>query len=171
MRKFFPLTMALATLLLAYGCNTAKPVVAEQPVVMETRNLDTMTVTPEANGVIEDVEVMIDEPEIPNELPVYRPTYTRTHDLLHTKLELSFDWPKEMVMGKATLTFSPLFKASKKLVLDAKGFTFNSIKTSTGKTLSYDYGGEKQQVTIALDREYTREEEYTLVIDYTATPA
>lgn len=170
MRNFLPLTAAFAALVLAFGCNTAKPVMAEQPVVMETRNLDTMTVTPEANGVIEDVAVMV-EPEIPNELPVYRPTYTRTHDLLHTKLDLGFDWSKEMVIGKATLTLSPLFKASDQLVLDAKGFTFNSIKTATGKTLSYDYGGEKQQVTIALDREYTRDEEYTLIIDYTAVPA
>lgn len=170
MRNFLPLTAALAALLLAFGCNTAKPVMAEQPVVMETRNLDTMTVTPEANGVIEDVSVLV-EPDIPNELPVYRPTYTRTHDLLHTKLDLRFDWAKEMVIGKATLKLSPLFAASNKLVLDAKGFTFNSIKTAAGKTLSYDYGGEMQQVTIALDREYTRDEEYTLIIDYTATPA
>ncbi|MEO0732876.1 MAG: M1 family metallopeptidase, partial [Bacteroidota bacterium] len=158
--------------LLLWGCNTTKPTLAEQPVVMETevRNLDTMTVTPEANGVIEEVSDVVMAPEIPNELPVYRATYKRTHDLLHTKLDLRFDWPQEQVIGTATLSLTPLFSPSDKLVLDAKGFTFNSIKTAGGKELSYDYGGEKQQVTIALDREYKKGEEYTLVIDYVATP-
>jgi len=167
MRKPLALLAVFATLL-ATGCTTTKPTMAE-PVVMETRELDTMTVTPEANGVIEDVSQVI--AQIPNERPVYRPAYQRTHDLLHTKLDLRFDWPKEQVIGTATLTLAPLFRPSNELVLDAKGFEFNSIKTSTGKTLSYDYGGEKQQVTIALDREYQGGETYTLVIDYTAIPA
>ncbi|MEL7163492.1 MAG: M1 family metallopeptidase, partial [Bacteroidota bacterium] len=129
-----------------------------------------MTVTPEANGVIEEVSDVVMAPEIPNELPVYRATYKRTHDLLHTKLDLRFDWPREQVIGTATLTLTPLFSPSNQLVLDAKGFDFKSIKTASDQTLSYDYGGEKQQVTIALDREYKRGEEYTLVIDYVATP-
>ncbi|MFK8160819.1 MAG: M1 family metallopeptidase, partial [Lewinella sp.] len=169
MRNLLPFFSLLVTLL-AFGCNTPKPAMAEAPIVMETRDLDTMTVTPEVNGVIETENVIV-EPEIPNERPVYRPAYTRTHDLLHTRLDLRFDWAKEMVIGKATLKLTPIFKPSNTLVLDAKGFEFKSIKTTGGKTLSYDYGGEKQHVTIALDREYKKGEEYTIVIDYTAVPA
>lgn len=137
----------------------------------EVRNLDTMTVTPAANGVI-DTEITDEElpPAIPNERPVYRPAYSRTHDLLHTKLELRFDWEKEQVMGIATLRLTPVFKPSGELTLDAKGFTFNSIQTASGRTLDYDYGEDRQRVAIALDREYRKGEEYTLVIDYTATP-
>jgi len=169
MRTTLPLIGLLATLL-AFGCNTTKTAMVEKPVEMEVRDLDTMTVTPATNGIIEGMEDLVPK-EIPNERPVYRPAYARTHDLLHTRLDLSFDWSQEMVIGKATLKFTPIFKPSNKLVLDAKNFNFKSIKTAGGKDLSYDYTGEKQQVTIALDREYKRGEEYTIVLDYTAIPA
>ena len=39
----------------------------------------------------------------------YRSTSERTIDLLHTKLDLNFDWENEAVLGVAALTFSPLF--------------------------------------------------------------
>lgn len=161
--------LGLLSTLLAFGCTTTKTATADVPMVVEVRNLDTMTVTPETNGVIETEEVPM-APQIPNERPVYREAYKRTHDLLHTRLDLSFNWEKEQVIGKATLKLTPLFRPSNELVLDAKGFEFKSIKTASGKDLSYDYGGEQQRVTIALDREYKRGEEYTIVIDYVATP-
>lgn len=167
MRKTASLFSLLAVLL-AFGCSP-KTYTAATPDEMEVRNLDTMVVTPEANGVIASDDFPL-PPPIPNERPVYREAYKRTHDLLHTKLELSFNWEKEQVIGVATLKLTPLFHPSNMLTLDAKGFTFNSIKTAAGKTLSYDYGEDQQHVTIALDREYKKGEEYTLVIDYVATP-
>ncbi len=171
MRNTLPLIGLLATLL-AFGCSpkTYTATVAT-PEEMETRNLDTMTVTPEANGVIETKEMaMPEEAVIPNERPVYNAAYNRTHDLLHTRLDLSFDWSKEMVIGKATLKLKPIFKASRTLVLDAKNFDFNSI-TMNGKALDYTYKGDKQTVSIDLGREYTRNQEYTIELDYTAIPA
>lgn len=159
---------SLLAVLLVVGCSP-KTYTATAPTEVEVRNLDTMTVTPETNGVIASDDFPL-PPPIPNERPVYRDAYQRTHDLLHTKLELSFNWEKEQVIGVATLKLTPLFYPSDMLTLDAKGFTFNSIKTAGGKTLSYDYGGEQQHVTIALDREYKKGEEYTIVIDYVATP-
>ncbi len=161
--------LSLLAVLLAFGCSTTKTTAVEAPVVVEVRNLDTMTVTPATNGIIEDVEAPA-APVIPNERPVYREAYKRTHDLLHTRLDLRFNWEKEQVIGKATLKLTPLFRPSNTLVLDAKGFSFNSIKTADGKDLSYDYGDEQQQVSITLDREYQRGQEYTIVIDYVATP-
>ncbi|TXF89382.1 alanyl aminopeptidase [Neolewinella aurantiaca] len=168
MRNTLPLIGLLATLL-AFGCSPKTYTVAAPE--METRNLDTMTVTPAANGVIETEEiVMPTEKVIPNERPVYNAAYNRTHDLLHTRLDLSFDWAKEMVIGKATLKLKPIFKASRTLVLDAKNFDFKSI-TMNGKALDYTYEGDKQTVSIDLGREYTRDQEYTIVLDYTAVPA
>lgn len=168
MRNTLPLIGLFATLL-AFGCNTTKTVTAPE---MEVRDLPEMTVTPEANGVI-DTELPIVEEEIPNELPVYHPAYRRTHDLLHTRLDVRFDWEKEMVIGKATLTLAPLFQPSRLLVLDAKNFDFKSIRMagSTGRGLVYEYDEDKQQVTIALDKKYQRGEEYTIELDYTAIPA
>ncbi|MEM9931322.1 MAG: alanyl aminopeptidase, partial [Bacteroidota bacterium] len=168
MRIISPLFCLLA-LVCATGCNTTKTAIAEAPVVMEVRDLDTMTVTPEVNGII-DTDAPV-EVEIPNDRPVYRAAYKRVHDLLHTRLDLAFDWEQEMVIGTATLKLTPLFKPSNQLVLDAKGFNFKSIKLANGRALSYDYGDDQQQVTIALDQTYEKGEEYTIVIDYTAIPA
>ena len=162
------LLTSLFALLLAVGCSTPKTYTAQTPEV-EVRNLDTMTVTPEANGVIASDDFPL-PPPIPNERPVYRDAYQRTHDLLHTKLELKFDWEKEQVIGVAHLKLTPIFRPSSELVLDAKGFTFNSIKDGSGRELKYEYGGEKQHVKIMLGREYQKGEEYTVVIDYVATP-
>ncbi|PHN03926.1 M1 family aminopeptidase [Flavilitoribacter nigricans] len=161
---FFFLSVAL----LLAGCGTQKVAQQEpqdQPEeyseVTEYRELDTMTVSaPRA----------IEEPtEETYELPEYNPSHERSHDLLHTKLEVGFNWEEEQVMGKATLKLKPYFYATDKLVLDAKNFEFNSI-TYAGQSepLKYEYDG--QQVTIDLGKTLTRNDEYTLVIDYTATP-
>ncbi|MTB51669.1 M1 family aminopeptidase [Lewinella sp. W8] len=169
MKQSFSIFALAAALLFSASCNTTKNATAqtEEPVVMEVRNLDTMTVSPESNGVIEyEAEV-----EIPNERPVYRAAYQRTFDLLHTKLDLSFDWEKEMVIGQATLKLTPLFRPARVLELDAKNFDFKSIKLFNGTALKYTYEGDKQKVYITLDREYQRGEEVELVIDYTAVPA
>ncbi|GAB4251319.1 MAG: hypothetical protein Kow0027_15190 [Saprospiraceae bacterium] len=132
----------------------------------EHRNLDTLVVTapkPDPDTI----------PEIAEEdytLPVYNPSARRENDLLHTKLELSFDWEKEEVLGKATLTLKPYFYATDKVVLDAKGFEFHEVKlVDNGKDLKYDYDGS--QITIHLDRSYDRNEKYKLFIDYTARPS
>jgi hypothetical protein len=169
MKQFLSIFGLTAALLFTAGCNTTKNATAqtEAPVVMEVRTLDTMTVSPETNGVIEyEAEV-----EIPNDRPVYRPAYKRTFDLLHTKLDLAFDWEQEMVIGQATLKLTPLFRPAQVLELDAKNFDFKSIKLFNGTELEYAYEGDKQQVYITLDRVYQRGEEVELVIDYTAIPA
>lgn len=171
MRNTLPLIGLLATLL-AFGCSPKTyTATGPTPDEMETRNLDTMTVTPEANGVIETEEmVMAKEVVIPNERPVYNAAYNRTHDLLHTRLDLRFDWAQEMVIGKASLKLKPIFNPSRTLVLDAKNFNFKRI-TMNGKALDYTYEGDKQTVSIDLGRTYTRDQEYTIEIDYTAIPA
>lgn len=102
---------------------------------------------------------------------VYRASHTRINDLLHTKLEVRFDWAKAYLFGKATLTFKPYFYPTSQLVLDAKGMDLHSIAmvTANGNTpLQYSY--DSLQITIDLGRKYKREETYTIAIDYTAKP-
>ncbi|NJC27323.1 M1 family metallopeptidase [Neolewinella antarctica] len=166
MMKFLPAAALLATLL-TFGCNSQKVVTAPP---METRDLDTMTVTPEANGVI-DTENTAVVAEIPNERPNYNPSATRTHDLLDTRLVLSFDWEQEMVIGEATLKLTPLFNPGSDVTLDAKNLDIMSVKSETGTTYEFSYDEARQHVTIDLGREYRRGEEFTLIFDYTAIPA
>lgn len=105
--------------------------------------------------------------QLRTEQPVYRATETVKTDLVHTKLEVSFDWSKAWMYGKETLTAKPHFYASNELVLDAKGMTINSV-TMNGKALVFTY--KDDVLTITLDKTYKKDENYTLVIDYIARP-
>ncbi len=106
----------------------------------------------------------------PNELPVYQASNKRTHDLIHTKLDLRFDWAKEKVIGKAELQLKPYFYPSDKVTLDAKGFEFQKVALA-GSNAPLKYSYENDQITIQLGRPYTRQETFTLLIEYTAQPA
>ena len=103
--------------------------------------------------------------------PVYNPSHRRLNDLLHTKLELQFNWEKEHVLGKAYLEFTPYFYPQDTLVLDAKGFLIHEVALLVGddKTpLNYRY--DNLNLTIELDRQYTKGEKFWVFIDYTARP-
>jgi aminopeptidase N len=103
--------------------------------------------------------------------PVYQSAKTRSFDLLHTRLEVSFDWTKSQMPGKAWLKFKPFFYASKTLVLDAKGFELKKVAlvTPQGMTdLTYTYDSLK--LSINLDREYQRKETLEVYIEYIAKP-
>jgi aminopeptidase N len=101
------------------------------------------------------------------EIPVYRATPTRYFDLVHTKLDVRFDWNKSHMLGKAEITARPHFYTQTELVLDAKGMDIHSV-TMGGKPLTYTY--EDDVLTVQLGREVTRDEKITVVVDYTAKP-
>ena len=109
--------------------------------------------------------------EIKVETPGYQPAKPKVHDLLHTRLDISFDWKAHHLLGKATLTLKPYFYATDRLVLDAKGFDIHSVKLVTDSAyqdLTYEYDNWK--LDIQLDKKYSRIEEFTIKIDYTAKP-
>jgi aminopeptidase N len=138
----------------------------------ETDYVDLDTVTVSAPSEYDESEmVSLDEMDGDSiGLPRYNASAKRESDLLHTKLDLRFDWAKEQVLGKATLTLKPYFYPTDKVVLDAKGFQFNKISfEGSNEPLKYEYDSSK--VTIHLGKTYTRNQEYKLFIDYTATPA
>lgn len=101
----------------------------------------------------------------------YRASRTRVNDLLHTKLEVSFNWETQQLNGKATLSFRPYFYPTDSLTLDAKGFDIHEISlhsASGKKTLKLDY--DTLNIRIKLDKTYTRNEEYKVFVSYTANP-
>jgi len=100
-------------------------------------------------------------------VPAYRASRTVLTDLVHTKLEVSFDWAKAQMNGVATITAKPHFYTSGQLILDAKGMEIKSVSLG-GKTLEYKY--DNARLDIQLDKAYTREEKYTVVINYVARP-
>lgn len=121
-------------------------------------------------NVMDEVEVRPNsEANSPDTLSPYNPSHTFENDLIHTKIEISFDWTKKRAMGKATLTLRPWFYPTDKVTLDAKNFDIQSV-TFDGKTepLQYDY--DTAQLVVHLGKTFTRTEEFKIVVAYTAKP-
>ncbi len=97
----------------------------------------------------------------------YKASITLLTNLIHTKLEVSFDWQKAWMYGKATITAKPHFFTSDSLFLDAQGMEIKSVQLKD-KNLNYSYA--KDILSIQLDKAYTRDEKYTIVIEYIAKP-
>ncbi|MDP3313250.1 M1 family metallopeptidase [Lutibacter sp.] len=97
----------------------------------------------------------------------YRPERTKENNLVHTKLKIDFNFEKSQLNGEAWITLSPHFYTTNKVVLDAKSFLIHEIKVNNVKT-SYNYSNN--QLTIDLNKEFKRGEEYNVYIKYTARP-
>lgn len=106
-----------------------------------------------------------------DELAAYRVTTLKVNDLVHTKLEVSFDYGKRFLYGKEWLTLKPHFYETDSLTLDAKGMDIKEISIIDGNNstpLKYSYNNE--QLFITLNKTYKNTENYTVFIDYTAKP-
>lgn len=123
----------------------------------------------EEMSLLEGVDVRPEAPVNLDTLAPYNPSNTFEHDLLHTKIEISFDWAQKRANGKAVLTMRPWFYPTDKVTLDAKNFDIKNVSFD-GRTekLNYDYNGEK--LTVYLGKTYSRTEEFKLAITYVAKP-
>jgi aminopeptidase N len=98
---------------------------------------------------------------------IYQSSRKLTSDLIHTKLEVKFDWNKCWLIGKATLTLQPHYYATDSLELDAQSMEIKSLLVHN-TPLTYTYKNDK--LRIKLDRLYTKNEKYTIVIEYISKP-
>lgn len=101
----------------------------------------------------------------------YRGSYPRINDLVHTKLDVRFDYDKSYLYGKEWLTLKPHFYDTDSVLLDAKGMEIKELAIMRGTTkvpVKYSYDG--MQLNVKLDRSYSRSQPYTLYIDYTSKP-
>lgn len=112
-----------------------------------------------------------EEPMDSSKLKILRESYPKTNELVHTKLDVRFDYDKSYLYGKEWLTLKPHFYATDSVLLDAKGMDIKevAILKGTAKTpLKYTYDG--MQINIKLDKTYTAAEKYTLYFDYVSKP-
>ncbi|MFM2306984.1 MAG: hypothetical protein RLZZ367_1653 [Bacteroidota bacterium] len=102
----------------------------------------------------------------------YRASATKDFDLIHTKLEVGFNYQKQYLNGKATITLKPHFYPQYSLTLDAKQFDIHEVSLVTGnnqrESLQYTY--DSLQLKIQLNKKYEAGEKLTVYIDYTAKP-
>jgi aminopeptidase N len=102
---------------------------------------------------------------------VYRSTPTKINDLVHTKLEVSFDFSKSWMSGKAWITLNPHFYPTDSLNLDAKSMNINEVSIiKDGRHYPLKYTYDSLNLHITLDKTYKGGEQYTVFIDYVAKP-
>ena len=109
-----------------------------------------------------------EEDDSPKVREIYNPSNTILTDLVHTKLEVSFNWSESQLNGKATITAKPHFYESDELILDAKGMDILKVQMN-GADLSYTYN-DALKLNIDLGRIYKSTEEYTITIEYISKP-
>ncbi len=143
--------LPLLTVIVFFGCN----------ILRKSNN----TSTHQTNGQHGDTSLTVKTPA-----DEYRPASTRTIDILHTKLEINFDWEKQHLNGKATITLKPYFYPINEIILEAKGFDIKEIFSFSNpkKILPFTY--DKSKLIISLNKEYTRNDTLIIFIAYTAKP-
>jgi aminopeptidase N len=105
------------------------------------------------------------------ELKIYRATATKVNDLVHTKLDVRFDYKKHYLYGKEWVTIKPHAYPTDSLRLDAKGMDIKNVSIVKGaKLLPLKFTYDSLSLAITLDKKYHSTESYTVYIDYTSKP-
>ena len=150
MRKILIPLSIITLITVIQACKTIEPsVVATEYITLDTINI---------------------EADSPRE--IYRASEKRINDILHTKLEVSFDWDSAYLYGKANLTVKPYFYDTDSLVLDAKGFQIHEVAMvdRIGKKSPLKYVYDDAFLTINLGKTFTKLDTYQIFIDYTSMP-
>lgn len=99
----------------------------------------------------------------------YQGSRERKFDLLHTSLDLRFDYERQWVLGRALLDIKPYFYPQEQLELDAKDFDIHDVWLQDGqenRPLAFSYN--QRIATIHLPGTYTSQDTLKIGISYTA---
>lgn len=153
-----------AFLLFAISCKSEKPTLTQDAEPLLFSEPDTL---PEMDSA--KLLRLIREKEA--EIERYKPSARRDFDLLHTELDLSFDWARQAVLGKAILTLKPYFYPQKELVLDAQDYEVGAISLVKGENRSkLNYRYDEKQLRIYLPELLSAKDTFAVEINYTAFP-
>jgi aminopeptidase N len=112
-------------------------------------------------------QVQADDPA----LKIYQASATKINDLIHTKLDVRFDYKKHYLYGKEWVTIKPHMYPTDSLRLDAKGMDIKTIAmVKAGKLVPLKFTYDSLTLAITLDKKYLSTESYTVFIDYTSKP-
>lgn len=139
--------------------------------------------------------VVADTPKVEKNLPPKKEPYRASNpivcDIVHTKLEVSFDWTYSRLNGKATLSLKPHFYPANMCYLNARGMDLKSVKLYESKTVAPADKGkakptgvaadprmempctfkyENDSIKISLGKEYKSSETFTIEVVYVAKP-
>ena len=100
-----------------------------------------------------------------------RPNFnrTRTYDVQHYVIRVSFDRAAKRVFGDTTVQLKPLADGFRQIELDSADMIYDSVKLEAdGKDLSFRQAGAKIQIT--LDRDYSPKELISIRFKYSVKP-
>jgi aminopeptidase N len=107
----------------------------------------------------------------PTAHPYYHSTPEKINDLIDTKLDVRFDYPKSWLYGKEWVTLKPHFYPTDSLKLDARYMDIEKIAiVRNGQMTPLQYQYDSIHLYIRLDRTYKSNEHYTVYIAYTSKP-
>ncbi len=168
-------SLTLSTIIILSGLFSSNQLTAQQPR------------TAEHDHVMSD---SIQKLPVKKVAAIYQESNNRENDIIHTKLEVSFDWKAARMNGKASLSIKPYFYSTDKLFLNARGMEIESLqvyqadspktekKGSSTKVveieknqkLPIDFVYENDSIKISLGKTITSSQTYTVVIEYIAKP-
>ena len=97
----------------------------------------------------------------------YRAEREKVHDLVHTKLKVDFNFADKTMNGEAWVTAKPHFYSTNTIILDANSMLIDKVILDN-KNLEFTYNNF--DLVINLPRTYTKDEEFTIYVKYTARP-
>ena len=150
----------IVSIVLFYSCSHQKHVVKEKNSKQNTE-ISTKNNSKSAKLISEKEDI----------INKYKPSNTKINDLINTELHLSFNYEKKQVLGKAKITLKPHFYTTDTLTIDAQSFIIKDIllkDKQKNTTLGFIYKNSK--IHIKLNKKYTKNETYTIIINYIAEP-
>ncbi len=161
-KKFVSLVYIGIIIHLAVSCQTAHKSNSNTTAGLNGSTIDSTFIVEPLDTLDEVIDV---EPS------VYQAEETKFFRLIHTKLEVSFDWEQRYLHGTATIQLKPYFYPQTLLHLDAKGFDIHQVSLiDSGGRAPLEYSYDDKVLSIKLNKEYTRNEDVFVEIDYTAKP-
>ena len=161
------------------ACHTTKKTSAGPPAA----------VVQEVVTALDTINVVAKEPQ---KKEIYRGSNTITNDLVHTELDVRFNWEECKMYARASLQVKPHFYPTDVLYLNARGMDIKHVevheeasvvetkkvgnKTVEEKVdiwnavLASSYKYRNDSLKINLGRIFTNKESYYVVIDYIARP-
>lgn len=117
--------------------------------------------------------IQLDELKItPKRSDDFRSAPQKLIDIIHTDLEVSFNWGKHECIGKETILLRPYFYETDSIILDAKNMTFNEIAITdmNHEPLQYLTTYDKKSLRLKLERKISTQDSVLLIMRYVAHP-
>lgn len=153
-----------AILLFAISCKSEKIAIEQETELVTVSDEDTIARVDSAKLIqlIREKEALIE---------TYQPSARRDFDLIHTDLDLSFDYKRQAVLGKARLSLKPFFYPQKDVILDAKDFEVGAVYlVDRGNLSKLSYRYDEKQLQIYLPELISSKDTIEIEINYTAFP-